>query len=167
MDPLVVTLRLDDAAQARFEAERRRWFPPGRTQVGAHLTLFHALPGELETAVRAELQRAAVPAFEMGVASVMPLGRGVAYRFDSPPLVTLHQALQRRFDEHLTPQDRQPLRPHVTVQNKVSPAEARATLTVLRRSFRPFVARATGFALWRYEGGPWTHLDDVDFPIDI
>jgi hypothetical protein len=46
--PLVLTLGLDAIATARFEALRRAHFPPDRLVVGAHLTLFHALPGQHE-----------------------------------------------------------------------------------------------------------------------
>ena len=57
--PLVLTLRMDEAAQARFDRERAAWFPAGRTAVGAHLTLFHALPGALRDRVEADLEEAA------------------------------------------------------------------------------------------------------------
>jgi hypothetical protein len=46
----------------------------------------------------------------------------------------------------------------VTVQNKVDPKVARATLDRLRANFRPEVSRAMGLELWRYDGGPWTLL---------
>lgn len=48
--PLVVTLALDEATQQWFDALRSQHFP--RTRVGAHLTLFHALPGALHDEVR-------------------------------------------------------------------------------------------------------------------
>ena len=88
---------------------------------------------------------------------------GLAYALAAPELVRRHRELQRRWAPHLTAQDRQPLRAHVTVQNKVSPAEARATVAVLRRAFRPVEIRAEGFVLWRYDGGPWTRLAHVPF----
>lgn len=48
MQPLIVTLALDEQAQARFDALRSRHFPPDRNVLDAHVTLFHALPGEQE-----------------------------------------------------------------------------------------------------------------------
>lgn len=161
--PLVVTLALDAAAQARFDAERTRLFPVGRTEVGAHVTLFHAVPGEVEEQVRVDLVHAAGPAFPVGVAGVLPLGTGAAYALASPELARRHRELQQRWWDHLTPQDQQGFRPHVTVLNKVSPAEARATVAVLRRAFRPYEVRAEGFVLWRYDGGPWTELARIPF----
>ncbi|WP_375490533.1 2'-5' RNA ligase family protein [uncultured Jatrophihabitans sp.] len=156
--PLVVTLVLDDATQQRFDAERARLFPAGRTAVGAHVTLFHAVPGELEEQVRADLAEHAVDAFDVGVDAVMSLGRGAAYRLAAPELDRVHRALQQLWWAHLTRQDRQPLRAHVTVQNKVSAEQARETVAALRASFVPFTAIAHGLALWRYDGGPWTAL---------
>ena len=157
--PLVVTLQLDDHAQRRFEAERTELFAPGRTAVGAHVTLFHALPAYLRHDVEAELGLAAATApFAVAVTGVVPLGRGVAYRLAADEAELLHRRLQDRWRAHLTRQDAQPFRPHVTVQNKVDPAVAKATLDRLRAAFRPETAHAVGLRLWRYDGGPWTLL---------
>ncbi len=162
--PLVVTLVLDEETTARFEAERAALFPPGRTAVGAHLTLFHAVPGARLDDVRAQVRaQADRPRFGLPVSEVMALGRGAAYRVDSPELAALHAALQRAWWEDLTRQDRQPLRPHVTVQNKVDPDVARATVTDLRAAFRPFTATAEALAVWRYVGGPWEPVEQYAF----
>ena len=147
----MVTLRLDRPAQERFEAERTAWFPRGRTAVGAHVTLFHALPGYLRHDVEAELGRlAASLPFPVEITGVLALGRGVAYR--------LHRRLQDRWRTDLTRQDAQSLRLHVTVQNKVEADVAKATFERLRDTFRPGRTRAVGLELWRYDGGPWTLL---------
>ena len=157
--PLIVTLQLADHARERFEAERAEFFPRGRTAVGAHVTLFHALPAFLRPDVEAELGRlSATPPFPVSVAEVFSLGRGVAYRLTAPEAQLLHRQLQQRWRSHLTRQDAQILRPHVTVQNKVEPEIAKATLDRLHRTFQPETARAVGLELWRYDGGPWTLL---------
>ncbi|GAB3599746.1 2'-5' RNA ligase family protein [Angustibacter peucedani] len=157
--PLVVTLQLETVVQQRFEAERRALFPAGRTEVGAHVTMFHALPASLRPDVEGELAQAAdhLP-FPVDVTEVVSLGRGVAYRLASPAALHLHQQLQDRWRPHLTRQDAQPWRPHVTVQNKVAPDVARATLDRLRATFVPVTTQAVGLELWRYDGGPWTLL---------
>jgi len=132
--PLVVTLEIDDAAQARFDRERTALFPTGRTAVGAHVTLFHALPSAQEPDVITDLTAAASThePFEIEVRELMSLGAGVAYRL---------------------------FRPHVTVQNKVSPEVARRTLAELRERFAPFLITARALRLWRYDGGPWTYCE--------
>ncbi|MGI3783135.1 MAG: 2'-5' RNA ligase family protein [Janthinobacterium lividum] len=157
--PLVVTLALPDEVQEELDALRRRWFPSGRTAVGAHLTLFHAVPGELEDQVRTDLTEVAgAGPVALRLTGVMSLGRGAAYAVDSPDLARRHDELQRTWWSHLTRQDQQRLRAHVTLQNKVDPAVARATVEALRTGFSPSEVEAPGFDLWRYDGGPWTHL---------
>ncbi|ROR89776.1 2'-5' RNA ligase family protein [Nocardioides aurantiacus] len=161
--PLIVTLLLDDPTQARFEAERRALFPAGRTAVGAHVTLFHALPAALRADVEEVLGSAADRApLPVAVEEVRSLGRGAAYRLGCPPLVDLHAGWQERWSEHLTRQDAQPLSLHVTVQNKVDADQARATVERLRSGFEPWGCTGVALELWRYDGGPWTHLRRFD-----
>lgn len=154
--PLILTLRLDAESQERFDALRRAHFPTGRNHLAAHVTLFHALPGAHADAVRTDLVAAAhrVP-FAVEVAAPRPLGRGVAYDLRSRELDALRAALADRWRPWLTPQDARRFAAHVTVQNKVSPAAARALLDELRAGFVPGEARADGLDLWRYAGGPW------------
>ncbi len=163
-EPLVVTLLLDEAAQARFDRLRSAHFPPERLVVGAHVTLFHALPGEHEDAVRADLARAAArPRFEVGVTGVRFLGRGVAYDLSSADLDALRAGLARAWAPWLTPQDRQRHRAHVTVQNKVAPDVARTLHGALAASFVPGTVTARGLGLWRYLGGPWEPVAELPF----
>ena len=161
--PLVVTLTLDEATQQRFDALRSQHFP--RTQVGAHLTLFHALPGALGGEVRRVLAGVAgtTPVLALRVGEPVPLGRGVAYPVGSPELDALHEDLRRRWLTHLTRQDAQRLRAHVTVQNKVDPEVARATLAHLSAATSSGTAAGTGLELHRYDGGPWTPLERYPF----
>ncbi len=155
--PLIVTLALDQENQARFEAERKRFYPARLNRIPAHVSLFHALPGEEEEAVGATLveQAAATAPFPLEVHDLMRLGRGVAYRVRARELEQLHASLRQAWLSWLSRQDAQPFRPHVVVQNKAEVEEARALYDRLAASFRPWVATATGLLLWRYEGGPW------------
>ena len=163
-DPLIVTALLDEASQAELDDRRRRWFPPGRRVVGAHLTLFHALPGGRVVEVREVLDAVADRApVRAGVSAPVSLGRGVAHPIDAPELVELHGRIGKAFAGDLTRQDGSRLRPHVTVQNKVDPATARATLAELSASHRPWTATATGLGLWRYRGGPWEAVTTFPF----
>jgi 2'-5' RNA ligase len=164
-DPFVLTVALDAATQERFDALRREHFPPGRTAVGAHVTVFHALPADPGTpdAVRAVLAELAPEPSEVHVTGVRSLGRGVAYTLEAPGVAAVRAALAREFVGRLTPQDAQPWRPHVTVQNKVTPEQARALLARLSAGFVPFGAVAEGLLLWHYRGGPWDLAARHDF----
>ena len=163
--PLILTLRLDLASSAFFEAERQRHFPPDRNVIPAHVTLFHHLPGEREAAIQHDLREATgehAP-FALVVDGLRFLGRGVAYRLRSEEFTALRERLSRRWAADLTPQDRQKIAPQVTVQNKVDPARARALFERLSARFEPFPVRAEGLLLWRYLGGPWSLSGGFDF----
>lgn len=163
MPPLILTLALDADGFVRLDALRRAHFPAHRNLIPAHVTLFHALPGEEEGAVLADLSAEPMAPATVRVASLMSLGRGVALRLDAPEVGTLRARLAARWAGWLSPQDRQGWRPHVTVQNKVAPEEARATLAHLQATFAPWEATATGLLLWRYRGGPWERAAFVPF----
>ena len=162
--PLIVTLLLDEAAQRRFDRLREAHFPPERNHLAAHVTLFHALPGDQLARVDADLAGAAARMpFDVEVTGVRSLGRGVAYTLASAELAELRAGLAAAWAPWLTPQDRQRHAPHVTVQNKVEPAAARALLRELEAGFAPYAVTATGLALWRYLGGPWEPLGSYRF----
>jgi 2'-5' RNA ligase len=162
---LVVTATLDDAAFDWFDGLRRAHFPPGRNRVPAHLTLFHALPGEQEAAIAEILKASCAGAAPMTgqVRGPWSLGRGVAYRIECPALVGLRAELAASFGSWLTAQDRAPFRPHITVQNKADPDIARALLDDLQQSFEPFELAVEGLSVWAYLGGPWAPVARLPF----
>ena len=163
-EPLIVTLLLEDAAQQRFDRLREQHFPPARNVLAAHVTLFHALPGQQLDAVRADLAGAADrPAFDVAVTGVRFLGRGVAYSLASSELAALRAGLVSSWQPWLTPQDQQKHAPHVTVQNKVAPPTARALHERLLAEFVPYDVGARGLGLWRYLGGPWEPVAEYPF----
>ena len=164
--PLVVTLALDAGTQAWLDALRRTHFPPERLVVGAHVTLFHALPGARRPEVQAVLAdvAAAMPPFEVMFAAWRSLGRGVAADVESAALVALRGGIARAFAGALTRQDAQGYRPHATVQNKVEPDVARATLAhLVATETLPRTGHAEGLDLWRYRGGPWEAVAHYGF----
>ena len=164
MQPLILTALLDDVAQQRFDRLRQDNFPAGRNHLDAHLTLFHALPGDREqqltTAVRAAATR---PVITARVAGVRKLGRGVAYTITAPELTQLRSALARQWADWLTAQDRVKADLHVTVQNKVEPATAARLHSRLSAEFQPYRVAVTGLGLWRYLGGPWAPVARFPF----
>lgn len=161
--PLVLTLAFAEEDQLRFDRLREAHFPAERNHLRAHVTLFHALPGDRAGEV-ADLVTSAArrEAFDVAVTGLRLLGRGVAFTLASPELSALHRSLLSRavaaFGDAVTAQDRQRLSAHVTVQNKVAPERARALHEQLSAGFTPGAVRATGLGLWRYAGGPWQHV---------
>lgn len=162
--PLIVTLLLAEPAQRRFDRLREQHFPADRNHLAAHVTLFHALPGEQLPQVTEKLRTAADRApFEVAVTGLRLLGRGVAYDLQAPELTALRADLARAWAPWLTRQDAAWKHAHVTVQNKVEPATAGALLAELAGSFTPERVPALGLGLWRYLGGPWEPVQRFDF----
>lgn len=163
--PLILTLALEERAQASFDRLRAAHFPAHRNLLSAHVTLFHHLPGSEAGDVLASVAaicRATVP-FPVAVTGLRSLGRGVAFTLAAPELARLRADLARRWAPWLTRQDQQTFRPHVTVQNKVDPATAAATLRALQAGFAPFDVEGRGLQLWRYRGGPWEPVGKFTF----
>lgn len=164
-DAIILTLQFDEASDALFQDLRRRHYPPELNRVGAHLTLFHSLPGSEEDVIVREVARLAksTPPFPVAVEGPMRLGRGVALKIKSDKLAEVRQALAKTFKAALTGQDREAFRPHVTIQNKVAEHAASALFDHLAQTLPPFEATVEGFQLWRYGGDRWTPVAAVPF----
>ena len=135
---------------------RRTHYPPDRNRVPAHLTLFRQLPPSAEAELHRRLKaHAAARPPRASIAGVMDLGEGTALRVDSEELEDIRHDLAEALHGLLTPQDSAPWRPHVTIQNKVEPSEARRLQARLRATFRPRPLAIRALATWRYLGGPW------------
>lgn len=155
--PLIITATLPVALQGWAEGLRRAHFPPERNHLAAHVTLFHALPGFVLDEARGLLaalaaETAPVPA---ELEKVMDLGRGTAFAIASPALLDLRAMIADHFHGLLTAQDQHRPRLHVTVQNKVATADARALQAVLASDFTPRRFVFAGLELHHYRGGPW------------
>ncbi len=155
--PLIVTALLGAADQTLFNRLRAEHFPPERNQLAAHLTLFHAIPPMLEAELR---HRLAAFAAELAppramIVGLMNLGGGVAYRIVSDDLDAIRADLAEAFRGHLTQQDSHGWRPHITIQNKVTAAQARALNDELSIGFEPRPLGVAGLAYDHYDGGPW------------
>ena len=162
--PLIVTALFGPGDDGWLQQLRRTHYPSERNQVPAHLTLFRQLPpslaGELASRLAAATASPPPPAL---IAGIMDLGEGTALRVDSLALDTIRQDLADAFHGLLTPQDQAAWAPHITIQNKVEPREARRLQQVLRAGFepRPLAVRALG--VWSYLGGPWEKVREHAF----
>ena len=158
--PIIVTALFGKADTAYFDGLRKTHFPPERNLLAAHLTMFHHLPPSLEAELKQRLsaETRGVPAPAARIDGLMSLGRGVAFRIESPELEDIRDRLRDSFAAMLTPQDAAGWRPHVTIQNKVEPYQAKALQADLEAVFRPRPAPIAGLAAWWYRGGPWEAL---------
>ncbi len=154
--PIIVTALIGEPDFAILDGLRRAHFPPERNQLRAHLTMFHHLPPSCETEL-SQLLRDEARGNDPGarLSALINLGGGVAFRIDSPNLEAIRARIAERFAPMLMPQDRNPWRAHVTIQNKVKAPEAKALLETLSCAFRPRPLALAGLAAWWYRGGPW------------
>ena len=159
-DPLILTVRLDPESQQHFDRLRERYFPPSINYLAAHVTLFHHLPGEQQDAIENDLaqQCGSVQPTTFTATSLRFLGRGTAISLEMLAVADLRKRLASHWAPWLTAQDRQAWKPHVTVQNKVAPTEARKVHAALQAGFTPFQGQVTGLEVWAYRGGPWDFL---------
>lgn len=163
--PYILTLKLDRVAFELLNQWRQQYFPPARNFLPAHVTLFHALPGEQGGKIRQVLSPLCSDSSPLPLScpTLRFLGRGVAVEVECPELVMLRRRLAAAWQPWLSNQDRQGYRPHVTIQNKVGPNEARHLYERLMTTWKPFSGWGEGLLLWRYLGGPWELVDEFHF----
>lgn len=136
--PLVLTLVLDGKTQHALNALRGKYFPAHRNHLGAHVTLFHAIPAhrldELEGHLHHVCASVPSPGFDVRFSEPTRMGnRGVMLKIRQRPSGTIervHRMLLSRLKDvtedkdRLTNQDMMKLsRPHVTVLNKADSEE--------------------------------------------
>ena len=162
--PLIVTADFVSDDFAWLQGLRRTHYPADRNQVPAHLTMFHALPPSVHEEARQQLAlhcRERPP--RASVVGLMDLGGGVAFRIVSDELDEIRESIADHFHGMLGAQDAGGWRPHVTIQNKVPPKQARALLATIERNFRPRPLGIAGLSLHRYLNGPWEKLAGYSF----
>ncbi|MBB6507405.1 2'-5' RNA ligase [Rhizobium soli] len=168
LQPLILTARIAESDKAPFDLLRKTHFPPDRNFLGAHLTMFHRLPGEYTERIVEHLKRVAEAgsSIKAEVSGVRHLGAGVAFTIDSVALQDVRARLKEVFLPWLGPQDMQKWQPHITIQNKVSKDRADRLYQELRATFQPHTIEITGVDLWKYLDGPWQHETSAIFAED-
>jgi 2'-5' RNA ligase len=158
--PLIVTLAIDNQSLEYFTRLRNEYFPAWCNYLPAHITLFHRLPPGLPLIIETIEKYARRKPFSLGITGIKHMGTGVAFTIGPSEINQLHKEMKTVFKGHLTAQDRKKIWPHITVQNKVSEWKALQTAEKLASGFTPFSIEATGFSLWKYNKGPWLHVQD-------
>ena len=155
--PFIVTAELPADLFAWTNRLRTAHFPPERNHLAAHVTLFHAFAPSLREELRPLLATLAAthapPAAR--VTGLMNLGGGTAIALESAGMLAIRARIADHFHGALTAQDRHPPRLHITIQNKVPAATARALQADLTDAVRPRGFAFAGLGLHIYRGGPW------------
>ena len=155
--PYIVTAELPPDVLSWADGLRRQHFPPERNHLSAHVTLFHAFAPSLLDELKGVLARMAAQYAgpDARIAGLMNLGKGTAIKLDSPGIVAIREEIAEHFHGALTAQDSHAIRPHITIQNKVTPQEARALQAELTPDLPGRMFRFAGLGLHLYQGGPW------------
>lgn len=163
--PLILTALLPKDMHAWATALRTRHFPPQRNYLEAHVTLFHAIPAHSEAEVVGALKQFAAEfaPVDAELVGLISLGRGTAFKLHSPGVLRLRDGIADHLRGMLTAQDQHRPLLHVTIQNKVSPAEAKALQAALEGTIEARRFAFRGLGLHRYMGGPWQHIRDFAF----
>ena len=163
--PFILTAMLPQDLQSRADQLRQAHFPPERNYLKAHVTLFHALPRQIEGELRGLLARLAkdYAAPEGMLEGIMSLGGGTALKLRSEGLLDIWAQIAEHFHGMLTAQDQHAPRLHVTIQNKVSSKDAKALQAQLERVIEPRAITFPGVSLHIYRGGPWEAVRDWKF----
>jgi hypothetical protein len=156
-EPFIVTAELPSDLFGWANALRTAHFPPERNHLAAHVTLFHALAPSLREELRGMLGQIAAEFAppRVRLTGVMNLGKGTALSIHSDAMLAIREAIANHFHGALTAQDNHVPRLHITIQNKVEPAEARTLQAALAPQLeaRDFVF--TGIGLHRYCNPHW------------
>jgi hypothetical protein len=159
----ILTAEMDDDSFAWLNGLRQAHFPEERNFLPAHLTLFHRMSSEQIVRLGSiEVPRTPI---ELCFDRIVFLGSGVAIRIRSAELERLRNTAQAGMGGELSRQDRQPWKPHVTVQNKVPVETARQLQRMLEHGFAERVGVVTGLLVWEYLGGPWTLAKRIALPL--
>lgn len=162
--PIIVTALMGAADFGWADGLRRAHYPPERNHIPAHISLFHHLPpARLDELTRMMRDLATEPPPQARLSHIMMLGRGVAFRVESPDLLAMREHIAEAFQYDLIPQDQATPRLHITVQNKVEPAVAKALHAMISADFRPRPLIIAGLAAWYYLGGAWQLATQVKF----
>jgi 2'-5' RNA ligase superfamily len=162
--PLIVTADFAPDDFAWLEGLRRRHYPAEHNRVPVHLTMFQGLPPSAVEEVKRQLALHSTERPPRAtIAGLMNLSSGVAFRVVSDELEALRESIADHFHGLLCAPDAAGWRPHVTIQNKVTPKQAKLLLAELERDFRQRPLGISGLSVHRYRGGPWETVGSFPF----
>lgn len=169
----VLTLLTDNGHQKRMTALRNKYFPRKLNKLGAHLTLFHALPeSKLESTIIPTIKQVVSERqpFSVNAARPFRMKKGIAISVPrdqgGEQAKEVHSALLGAWEGEgwLSEQDSGGMRAHYTIMNKVDEEEevARA-MEEVAGSWKGDKGTVVGLGLWRYEKGFWKWVEAFEF----
>jgi 2'-5' RNA ligase len=127
----IITILIDEEAQAFFTMQRNSYFPAYANVTPAHLTLFHSLPTHDEILNKIYDTCHSTKEFTMQVNELTYKNSFIAYAITSQELMQIHEILQNNFKPYLAAKDLKTLQPHITIQNKTTAYKAHKNYEIL------------------------------------
>ena len=165
----VLTLQTNRDFHDRINDLQKQYVPAQLNNVGAHITLFHALPGSRLNSIVTDLLEIAPPVQRFQIKTLEPrlMSHGVALDTNihhaRPLWKTLHQKWGPAGADFLSKQDQQ-FDAHYTIQNQVEKDVAIKTWEKVRERFKCDKGWAIGFTLYKYtKGGNWRFHRNFEF----
>lgn len=153
--PLILTITLDKDSHNYFTTLRNKYYPKHCNYLEAHLTFFHRLPSDVFSIEEIIQKLSGREILTLQVTNINNIGNGVVFTVFSDELQLLHKTFQQYLKPYLITKDRVVLKPHITIQNKVTAFKASETAAVLLANFNPFIIQGTGITAWHYIKGSW------------
>ena len=162
---IILTLLMDEKSQAFFDAQRKLYFPAYANFTNAHVTLFHCLPNSEFIFKTMEENCKKTATFSVEVNDVFNINNFNAYKIISKDIISLHKNLQIQFKHFLSQKDLKPIKPHITIQNKVTDYKAKKTHEIIKENFSPFNASVLGISCWYFTKNNWEKKEDYLFSL--
>lgn len=169
----VLTLLTDQGHQNRMTALRNKYFPRKLNKLGAHLTLFHALPeSKLESTIIPTIKQIVSERkpFNVNAAKPFRMKKGIAISVPrsqgGEQAQEVHRALLGAWEGEgwLSEQDGVGMRAHYTIMNKVDDeVEVAMAMEEVAGHWKGDKGTVIGLGLWRYERGYWKWVEAFEF----
>lgn len=165
----VLTLRTEREFHQRINRLRKQYFPSELNKIGAHITLFHALPGSQLTTIIADITSLVHTESSFTIRTIEPIkmSHGIALNANSQDAHRLWDMLAQKWGpmgaNFLSKQD-QHFNAHYTIQNKVEKDVAQKSWEEVTERFKSDQGRAIGFTLYKYlKRGNWRYQQAFTF----
>ena len=160
---IILTLLMDENSQSFFDAQRKLYFPAYANFTNAHITLVHCLPN-IEIVFKTLFETCKkTKSFSVEVNDIFNINNFNAYKIISKDILDLHKNLQTTFKHFLSQKDLKPIKPHITIQNKVTAYKAKKTYEIIKADFKPFEATILGISCWYFTKNNWEKKEDYLF----
>ena len=162
---IILTLLIDEKSQSFFDAQRKLYFPAYANFTNAHITLIHCLPNIEIVFKRINEICEKTKSFSAEVNDIFNINNFNAYKIESNDIQVLHKNLQTHFKKFLSQKDLKPIKPHITIQNKVTDYKSKKTYENLKGNFIPFEATILGISCWYFTKNNWEKKEDYLFSL--